>query len=66
MFSCKCNFSAHRIKLNTNFNFFIIMSEFNEELYLEMVENEQEELACYDDEVNVFDCVFNSIVESYE
>lgn len=42
------------------------MSDFNEELYLEMVETEQEELACYDDEVNVFDCVFNSIVESYE
>ncbi len=42
------------------------MTDFNEELYLEMMENEQNEAAVYDDEVNVFDCVFNSIVESYE
>lgn len=42
------------------------MSQFNEELYQEMMENEQNEAACYDDEVNCYSCVFNSIVESYE
>lgn len=42
------------------------MTDFNEELYQEMMENEEAETPCYYDEVNPFDCVFNSIVESYE
>lgn len=42
------------------------MADYNEELYLEMVENEQEELACYDEEENCYACVFTDIVNSYE
>lgn len=42
------------------------MSTFNEELYLEMVENEENEAPCYYDEVNCYASVFNSIVNSYE
>lgn len=41
------------------------MTEFNEELYQEMMENEQNEAAMYDDEDNCYLPVFNSIVESY-
>lgn len=42
------------------------MTDYNEELYLEMVENEQEELACYDEEENCYAPVFNEILNNYE
>lgn len=42
------------------------MSTFNEELYLEMVQNEEAETPCYDEEVNCYACVFTDIVNSYE
>lgn len=42
------------------------MSEFNEELYQEMIQNEENEAPRYDDEVNCYSCVFTDIVSSYE
>lgn len=42
------------------------MTDYNEELYLEMVENEQEELACYYEEENCYTPVFNEILSNYE
>ncbi len=42
------------------------MSEFNEELYLEMVENEENEAPCYFEEDNCYLPVFNEVLSNYE
>lgn len=42
------------------------MADYNEELYLEMVENEEAETPRYYEEENCYACVFTDIVNSYE
>lgn len=42
------------------------MSTFNEELYLEMVQNEEAEAPCYYDEENCYAPVFDEIINNYE
>lgn len=42
------------------------MGTYNEELYREMMENEQEELASYYEEENCYAPVFNEILSNYE
>ena len=41
------------------------MSNYNDELYQEMMENEVEEQPQYYEEENVFSCVFNQVMDNY-
>lgn len=42
------------------------MIDFNEELYHEMMQNEEAEAPCYYEEENCYTPVFNEILSNYE